>query len=262
MPHPIITFTTDFGEGSPYVAQMKAVALSMNPELTLIDITHAIRPQDIRHGAIVLADTARRFPPGTVHVCVVDPGVGTERKIVYARFGVQQFIAPDNGLLSLVERQQPADELICLDAPEYWRPEVSATFHGRDIMASVAAHVTLGVESRQLGARHAGLTQIAWPEVDCQERSLRGSVVLVDGFGNLITNIMRDTLPRDVPRADMRVACGTHVCRDLVATYGDASPGDTIALFGSSDRLEIAVTNGNAAQTLGCATGDTVEVTW
>ena len=216
----LITFTTDFGEGSPYVAQMKAAALAIQPAAVFIDITHAVPPQDVRHGAVVLDDVAWRFPPGTIHVCVVDPGVGTVRKIVYACLADQHLVAPDNGVLSLLARRYPPSQIIALESPAYWHADVSATFHGRDIMAPVAAHVSLGVAPRDLGPPLARLAELDWPEVTCRPGGLAGEVILVDHFGNLITNIRRSMLPPHVAPEELTVYCGRHVCEACVATYG------------------------------------------
>ena len=148
---PIITLTTDFGTGSPYVAAMKGVILSINPAATIVDISHAVPAQDIARGALVLEDTTPWFPADTIHVAVVDPGVGTQRSILYARIGPQQYIAPDNGLLGrLMARTRPS-LVLRLTEREYWLPEVSHTFHGRDIMAPVAARLSLGLDPRRLG---------------------------------------------------------------------------------------------------------------
>jgi hypothetical protein len=148
MPSSIITLTTDFTTGSPYVAAMKGVILSIHPGALIVDITHDIPHQDIRQGAIVLAEATRFFPAETIHVAVVDPGVGTERRIVLARSGDQYFIAPDNGLLSGLARRNPPSTMFTVANPEHWLPEVSATFHGRDIMAPVAARLSLGLAAR------------------------------------------------------------------------------------------------------------------
>ncbi len=261
MSEQLITLTTDFGEGSPYVAQMKAAALSVNPRVSWIDITHSVEPQNVRHGALVLADVAFRFPADTIHLCVVDPGVGTARRIVYAKIGEQNFIAPNNGLLSLLARDQPVSQLIAIESSEYWQQPVSATFHGRDIIAPVAAHLTLGVAPRQLGTRLPRLKQLDWPAIDRRRDSIVGSILMVDHFGNLITDITRTMLPGR-GAGEFQVALGDHVCHSLVETYGQAEPGVTVALFGSNDRLEIAITNGNAARTLGHGVGDRVIVRW
>ena len=142
---PIITLTTDFGAGSRYVAAMKGVILSINSRVQLVDLSHAIPHQDIRAGAIVLAETAPWFPPETIHIAVVDPGVGSTRRILYARYGSQQFIAPDNGLLSGLALRERASKIVSIDEPRFWLPEVSHTFHGRDIMAPIAARLSTGL---------------------------------------------------------------------------------------------------------------------
>ena len=147
----IITLTTDFGSGSHYVAAMKGVILSICPAATIVDIAHDVPPQDIRRAALLLDDVADWFPPETIHVAVVDPGVGTDRAIVYARIGQQQFIAPDNGLLSRLAARTPPPKLIRLSEPAYWLEHVSTTFHGRDIMAPVAARLALGLDPDRLG---------------------------------------------------------------------------------------------------------------
>ena len=259
---PWITLTTDFGEGSPYVAQMKAAVLATHPQARFIDITHAIGPQDVRHGAVVLADAAHLFPPGTIHVCVVDPGVGTERRIIYVACGDQQFVAPDNGLLSLAVLGREVTQIIAIESPRYWRQSVSATFHGRDIMAPVAAHLALGVPPHQLGPPRGDLLRLRWPVVRRTPGALVGSILLIDHFGNLITNIARDMLPSEPLASAVRVTCGPRACEAWVRTYGHADPGALVALFGSSGRLEIAVTLGSAAEELRCAIGDEVRVTW
>lgn len=225
MPVQLITFLTDFSEGSPYVAQMKAAALTVNPRVTLLDITHGIQPQNVRHGALVMADVADHFPPGTIHVMVVDPGVGTQRGIVHARLGQQRFVAPDNGLLSLLAQQHPISELVAIRSSQYWRHPVSATFHGRDIMAPVAAHLTRGVQPDQLGPPQSQLQHLDWPGVTREPGRLSGAVVLADHFGNLITNITRAMLPPQTDRNQMRVRCDPHDNLPLVDTYGQAEPG-------------------------------------
>ncbi len=145
----IITLTTDFGVGSRYVAAMKGVILSINPQAQIIDLSHAVPPRDIRAGAIALAETARWFPPGTIHVAVVDPGVGNKRRIVYAQMGTQHFVAPDNGVLSRLALLDRPTKIFGVDDPQHWLPEVSRTFHGRDIMAPVAAQAQLGAGPRK-----------------------------------------------------------------------------------------------------------------
>ena len=258
----IITLTTDFGTGSSYVATMKGVILSINPEVTLVDLTHDVPAQDIRYAAMVLDSVCPRFPPDTIHVAVVDPGVGTDRAIVYARMGGQQFIAPDNGLLSrLAERHRP-DQVVRLANPEFWLPEVSATFHGRDIMAPAAAHLTRGVAPEQLGPPHDGLVAIQWLRVHRGERRLEGAVEQIDSYGNLITNITVDMLEGRPTDERACIICGIYETFGIYRTYAEQPPGTLVALIGSSGQLELAVVGDNAASRLGIEIGALVVVAW
>jgi len=191
---PVITLTTDFGTDSPYVAAMKGTILSINPDATLVDITHAIPPQDVRRGSIVLEGVAERFPAGTIHVAVVDPGVGTDRAIIYVEIGRHRYVAPNNGLLSRLAARTAPSKIIRLENREYWLPEVSSTFHGRDIMAPVAAHLSLGVPPERLGPPVLGLIEIEWPEVRQSLKRLEGVVQEIDSFGNLITNVTAEMI--------------------------------------------------------------------
>ena len=190
----VITLSTDFGTGSPYVAAMKGVILSINPQAVIVDVTHAIPAQDVRQGALVLEEAARWFPPETIHVAVIDPGVGTERKIVYARFGDQQFVAPDNGLLSRLALLAPPSTIVTVTEPEHWLLPVSATFHGRDIMAPVAARLSLGLDPARLGPAQTSIEQLDWTEARVAANKIEGTVQSIDSFGNLITDISADAL--------------------------------------------------------------------
>jgi S-adenosyl-L-methionine hydrolase (adenosine-forming) len=257
---PIITLTTDFGLGSPYVAQMKGVILSLCREVELIDITHAIGPQNVREGAIVLADVTPRFPAGTIHVAVVDPGVGTMRRIVYAQVGEQQYLAPDNGLLSfLVQREQPR-RIIALENPQYWLAEPSHTFQGRDIFAPVAAHLVTGLDPAALGSTRDELIMLDWPEPQKTSSRIGGEVLYVDSFGNLITNITAADAAELGAALQLVVECGGHSIRGVVPTYGAAMPGELVALIDSQGRLELAVVNGSAARELHVTEGEPVVV--
>ena len=200
----IITLTTDFGLGSPYVAAMKGVMLSINPEARLVDISHAVGPQNVRQGALVLAEATTWFPAGTIHVGVVDPGVGTQRRIVYARIGDQQYIAPDNGLLSRLTLKTRPSQIITVENPEHWLPSVSNTFHGRDIMAPVAAQLSLGMEPDRLGPPRAELVELDWPQPRIESNAIVGEVIWIDGFGNLISNITGGNVDRDPGLYDAR----------------------------------------------------------
>lgn len=258
----LITLTTDFGVGSPYVAAMKGAILSINPAATLVDITHTVCPQDIRHGALILADVTDRFPAGTIHVAVVDPGVGTDRAIVCACLGRQTYVAPDNGLLSLVARRAAPGLLIRLADPAYWLQPVSATFHGRDIMAPAAGWLSLGLDPRRLGPPVERLADLEWPEPRATEGRVEGEVLAVDSFGNLITNVPGDMLTAACADDRTAVTCGAGRASGIVRTYADRLKGELIALVGSTGRLELAIVGGSAAEVLRVGPGHPVTITW
>ena len=258
----VITLTSDFGTGSPYVAAMKGVILSINPAATLVDITHNIPPQNIREGAIVLDDVAERFPEDTIHVVVVDPGVGTERPIVYARIGSQNYIAPDNGLLSRLTARTPPSQIVRLSNPEYWLKEVSATFHGRDIMAPVAARLSLGLNPVQLGPPAEQLAEVHWPEVRQSPAKIEGMVLEIDSFGNLITNITAEMVGSRPTDERVCIVCNIYETWGIYRAYADQLPGTLIALIGSSGRLELAVVGDSAAEMLGIEVGFPVVMAW
>jgi len=255
----VITLTTDFGDGSPYVAAMKGVLLTLAPEATLVDITHGIQPHNIRQGAMVLDQAAPWFPAGTIHLAVVDPGVGTERALVCADIGQQRFLAPDNGVLGLVARRQSPTRVIELTETAYWRQPVSPTFHGRDILAPVAARLASGVDPAKLGRKHAELVALDWPEPRKAGEELRGCVVWVDAFGNLITNISQEMLS-EIGGSNCEVSCAGHVVQDMVRAYGQQPPGTLVALVGSAQLLEIALVQGSAAERLGAKVDDPISV--
>jgi S-adenosylmethionine hydrolase len=258
----IITLTTDFGASSPYVAAMKGVILSIDSTATIVDVTHAIPAQDVRQGALVLFDTARWFPRETIHVAVVDPGVGTSRKIVYARIGDQDFIAPDNGLLSRLALATWPSTIIDIAEPAYWLQPVSSTFHGRDIMAPVAARLSRGLEAARLGPAIHELVMLQWAEARVSDSRIQGSVQSIDSFGNLITDISADALD-GVPRGEeTAVVCDEHETRGIFKTYAEQPPMTFIAVVGSSGKLELAIVGESAADMLGIAVGTPVTIQW
>jgi S-adenosylmethionine hydrolase len=262
MAQPIITLTTDFGTRSPFVAAVKGVILSVNPDAHIVDLSHDIPPYDLRHAAFFLADALPYFPPGTLHVVVVDPGVGGERAILYVAVGDQRLLVPDNGCWAvLADRHGPPCEVIRVTEPRFWRPAVSATFHGRDIFAPVAAHLSLGVDPIQLGPRTTQWQQPAWPTPANRPDGIAGEVLFVDGFGNLITNISSADLAAAGPRPG-RVCLGSTVVPRLVRTYSDAAPGELVALVSSNGLLEVAEVQGNAARRLSAGPGASVLVEW
>ena len=261
-PPAIITLTTDFGTGSRYIGAMKGVILSINPRATIIDLSHTVPAQNIRAGAIVLAETAPWFPPDSIHVAVVDPGVGSNRRIVYARIGSQQFVAPDNGLLSRLALLEAPSKIISIEEPRYWMPAVSRTFHGRDIMAPVAARLSAGLSPDLLGPQHQQLVEMPWAEVQQVSNRIEGEVIEVDSFGNLITNITRAMLDA-VPSNDcVIVTCQEHETQGIFSTFSDQPPMTLMAHVGSTGRLELAIVDENASAMLGVKLGAPVRVTW
>jgi S-adenosylmethionine hydrolase len=258
----IITLTTDFGVGSRYVAAMKGVILSINPHATIVDLSHGVPPRNIRAGAIVLAETVCWFPPGTIHVAVIDPGVGSKRRVVYAQIGTQQFVAPDNGVLSRLALLEPPSKIFGIEERKHWLPEVSRTFHGRDVMAPVAARLSLGLSPEKLGPPVKQLVELPWAEVEQVPNRIEGEVIEVDSFGNLITNITRAML-EGVPGGDsVIITCEDHETQGIFATFSDQPPMTLMAHVGSTGRLELAIVDENASAMLGVKVGAPVRVSW
>jgi S-adenosylmethionine hydrolase len=258
MPEPLLTLTTDFGTGSPYVAAMKGVILSINPAARLLDLGHAVPPQDVRHAAFFLAEVVPWFPPDTIHVVVVDPGVGSARAILHVAVGGQRLLVPDNGCWGRLEARYPAPQVVRVTERRFWRPTVSATFHGRDVFAPVAAHLSLGLAPAELGPAADDWVKLPWPEPARGANGVAGEIVFVDDFGNLIGNVPGAALPA----RPLEVRLGNVVVPRLVRTYADAAAGDLVALVGSGGLLEIAVVGGSAARRLGLAVGAPLTVGW
>ncbi|MEE8170157.1 MAG: SAM-dependent chlorinase/fluorinase [Phycisphaerae bacterium] len=266
----VITLTTDFGAADHYVAAMKGVILSIAPEVRLVDVTHEIRPQDVVGGAFVFRQAFPHFPAGTIHVIVVDPGVGTARPLIAARYAGQIVLTPDNGSISFVHADYPLEALREISNQEWLKPRPSATFHGRDILAPAAAQLALGRPFEQIGPTtdHLEILDLAGAAVDL-EHGIRGCVIHVDRFGNLVTNITRGELDRwreggpargMDPSAASIVYVGETFVGPLRRTYGEVGEGELLALIGSSDLLEIAVNGGSAANRLNAAPGSAVRV--
>jgi S-adenosylmethionine hydrolase len=256
MADPIITLTTDFGEDSPYVAAMKGVILGINPAARLVDLSHQIPPQDVRHAACFLAESIPYFPPGVIHVVVVDPGVGSERSLLYAEIDGQRMLAPDNGCWTML-RGTPT-VVIRLTERKYWREAISNTFHGRDILAPVAGHLSLGVDALNLGPQVHDWVQLQRAEARPGMNSWIGEVVRIDRFGNLITNISGSVISS--PPCILQVGSQSRRKFRWVHSYAEAAPGTLVALVSSSGMLEVAVTNGSAANRLRAKVGTPVVV--
>jgi S-adenosyl-L-methionine hydrolase (adenosine-forming) len=256
----VLTVTTDFGHDSAYVAAMKGVILSINPAAVIVDISHAIGPQNIAEGAFVLGEATPWFPAGTIHVAVIDPGVGTERRIIYASVGGQQYVCPDNGLLSYVCREQPPEAVIEVTNRSLFLADVSNTFHGRDIMAPVVARLSLGLPPGELGPPVNDFKLFEWPRPEARDKTVIGRVLFADSFGNLITNIRREDLPGDVDPTRFAIEAAGRRFDGIARTYAEFPPGTPAALFGSSGYLELAIVEGSAAAQLQLAVGERVHV--
>ena len=259
MPAGILTLTTDFGADGPYVAAMKGVILGLAPGTQLVDISHSIAPQGIAEGSFVLAGIVDCFPIGTVHLAVVDPGVGTDRRLIAVEVGGHWFVVPDNGLIGGVLRGRDPSSIWEIANPDLRRPEVSPTFHGRDILAPAAAHLLNGGQPTDLGPRLDKVVILSSLEPAEDEIGLVGEVVFLDSFGNLITNIPRDRLGSVGP-AGWSVEILGHRIKGLVRTYAERPPGTLVGLIGSSNRVEVAVVNGDAARFLQAARGTPVRL--
>jgi hypothetical protein len=259
---PVIALMTDFGTRDHYVAAMKGVILQINPKVTFLDITHEIGPQDLLHGAFVLRQAVPYLPTGTIVVAVVDPGVGSTRHVVAARYNDRIVIAPDNGLLTLLHRDAELQDLRIVENRRYFASTLSSTFHGRDIMAPVAAHLTRGVQMAHLGppARHIEILQLTQPDRNSND-TIDGRVILIDHFGNLITNIsLVDLSGGRGRRTPFSVSVDDHDVGPIRNTYADVPVGEPLALVGSAQLLEIAVHGGSAARTLGVERGAIVQL--
>ncbi len=262
MSSPFITLSTDFGLAAPYVAAMKGVILSINPRAQIVDLTHSIPPQDVRHAAFFLATALPFFPQESVHVVVVDPGVGTERKLLLVEIGGLKVMAPDNGCWTLLDREGgPRPVVRSLSEQRFWRKPVSATFHGRDILAPVAAHLSLGEAPASVGPNVGSWQRLDLPRPKAADGGCVGEVVFVDDFGNLITNIVANQLGGPV----RRLKIGRRVMRNgfsQVRAYGDAESGSLVLLESSTGLLEVAVANGNAAREMNLQVGSPVALHW
>lgn len=260
MPGPgILTLTTDFGNDGPYVAAMKGIILSLAPGTQLVDVSHAVAPQNILEGAYVLAEVVDAFPKGTVHLAVVDPGVGTDRRLIAASIDGHWFVLPDNGLISGVARGRKPDGVWEITNPAIRRQTVSATFHGRDILAPAAAHLLRGGDPGELGPPRADLISLRNFRPSVDGGGFVGEVIFRDAFGNLITNVASELLAAEPPDGWVIEIAGDRIA-GLTRTYGTNPTGSLVALIGSTGWLEVAVVNGDAAQQLSAGPGTTVWV--
>ncbi|MEX0686834.1 MAG: SAM-dependent chlorinase/fluorinase [Balneolales bacterium] len=258
---PIITLTSDFGYKDHYVSAMKAVILGIVPEVRFVDISHNIPPQDIMAGAWVIKNSAFLYPPGTVHLAVIDPGVGTERKPIIARIKDQVFVGPDNGLFSLAAGEGEY-EIYELTDQKYWHAPFSNTFHGRDIFAPVAAHASSGTALEFFGPRMDELTTYRWAKPISDTEGIQGWVVHIDAYGNLISNIPASMTEELKDKHEFKVYVGNTILKKIVHTFGDVPDGEPAALIGSSGTLEIVINKGDASEMLSVIKGAPISIVY
>jgi S-adenosyl-L-methionine hydrolase (adenosine-forming) len=251
----LIALTTDFGTGSDYVAALKGAILSINPQATLIDLTHEIPPQDLIAAALFLEKTIPSFPEETIHVVVVDPGVGTERAILLVQVAGQYLVVPDNGCwTSVLRKTNSLPRVVRLTEPRFWRQPVSNTFHGRDILGPVAGWLSKGEVPEAFGPVVSSWVQGRLPEPMKTAKGWQGEVLAIDHFGNLITNIPAEFI-RSRSTDDVIIELAGIKIRGLKRAYGEVPTGTLVAVISSSGYLEVAETNGNAAARLKACRG-------
>lgn len=259
---PIITLTTDYGTNDHFVGAMKGVILAINPEVQIVDITHGVLPFDVLDGALAIGNSFGYFPPRTIHVVIVDPGVGTARRPVLVAADQHYFVAPDNGVLSLACEQSETLHGWHITAEHYFRNPVSSTFHGRDVFAPVAAWLSKSWQTASFGEEITDFVRFAIPKPKASgDKAMKGVVLRVDGFGNLMTNFK----PQDVPAltgADGKftIRVGNVQIAKLSPTFAQGASGEAVAVIGSSGYLEVAMNKANAARALGVARGSEVTV--
>jgi hypothetical protein len=260
-PSGIITLTTDFGIDDGYVGAMKGVILSIAPQCTVVDISHTIPAQDIRSGAFTLYTAHRFFPPGTVHVAVIDPGVGTERRALLVETKQSYLIGPDNGIFSFILQESPPQKIIELAEAKYFLPGCSATFHGRDIFSPAAAHLSAGAPPQSFGPAADDCTRFPFPSPkQISSQKAQGEIIHIDRFGNLITSLTRSFIKKTFGDMPFRAALKNHTSCPLYPAYGYAHADELFCLFGSSDFLELSIKNGSARKLTGADRGDTVTI--
>ncbi len=260
MRKPIITLLTDFGSKDHYVASMKGVILKINPDCHLVDISHQVNPQDIEEGAFTLASAYSYFPKGTIHLAVVDPGVGGTRKPLLLVTPDFYFVGPDNGLFTMISQKEKVEQIIVLDRRKYHLSKVSTTFHGRDVFAPVAAHLSLGVKPNAFGYETSSLKELGFPKPVVREEKLFGEILYVDTFGNLVSNIDGRVAIRFARGRPFVIRTRGKRISVLKEGYWEGKKGEPIALFGSGGFLEISVREGNAQKALKMKRGDPIQI--
>ncbi len=260
MARPVIALLTDFGTRDHYTGSMKAVALSICPEVILVDISHEIDPHDIFDGAIQLASAYHYFPASTIFLVVIDPGVGSKRSGLAATVGGYRFVAPDNGVLSGVFAKKEPSEVVEITERRYARPTVSKTFEGRDKFAPAAAWLAKGIQISALGRPTSNFLKLDLPSTIVSSDGIKGQVMRVDRYGNAVTNINRTDFERLSGQGDIQLTVGSHQVKRVVGTYAEIDQGEVCALFGSTDHLELAANSSSAAEFLEVKRGSEISV--
>jgi S-adenosyl-L-methionine hydrolase (adenosine-forming) len=258
---PIITLTTDYGTNDHLVGVLKGVILNINPEVNIVDITHSILAHDILDGALTLSQAYKYFPSKTIHLVVVDPGVGTARRPILVAGDTHYFVAPDNGVLSAIYDQSESLYVWNITSEHYFRQPVSNTFHGRDIFGPVAAWLSKSWQTASFGEEITDFVRFAIPKPKVSGNTIKGIVLRVDNFGNLITNLTAEVVPALIaPEAKFTIRVGNAAVTKIVPTFALGAAGETFALIGSSGYVEICVNKGNAARAVGAGRGAEVTV--
>ena len=254
----IISLITDFGLQDGYIGVMKGVMANINPSASVIDITNTIAAQDIFQAACVLNNSYNHFPAGTIHVVFVDPGVGSDRKIICLKTDDYLFLAPDNGVLSFVIAKEESPSIREVTNRKFFLPKISNTFHGRDIFAPVAAHLSKGVSHKELGERIEKINKIDLPKpILSPDGELTAEIMYVDSFGNLITNVNEEVIDRmKIERERVSITMGRRRINGICSSYTDVGDNEALAIFGSSGYLELSVNRGSAGDVLKLKKGD------
>lgn len=261
MPAPIITLTTDYGTSDHLVGAVKGAILNINPDVKLVDINHHVVPYDVLDGALSIGAAYRYFPPRTIHLVVVDPEVGTQRRPILVTGEHHYFVAPDNGVLSLVYEKEPGVQVRHVTADHYFLNPISNTFHGRDLFAPVAAWLSKTGQTSSFGEEVNDYVRFSLPKPKAAGNAVRGVVLRIDHFGNLMTNFpAEDVRQWTTPNGKIKIQVAGKEIHQLAQTYAQGAPGEPFGVLGSSGFLEIAVNKGNAAQLLGAQRGAEVIV--
>ena len=260
MTRTVITLTSDFGSADHLVGTMKGVILNINPDVEIVDITHSVLPYDLLDGALAIGQAYKYFPPRTVHVVVVDPGVGTDRRPLLVTAGTQYFVAPDNGVLSMVYAQEESLTVRHASAEHYFLQPMSTTFHGRDVFAPVAGWLSKNWQTQSFGEEVTDFVRFALPKPKPAGNGLKGLVLRADNFGNLLTNFSAEDMPQVIAGMKFKMRVGNTEISKFAQTFGNGAPNELVLILGSSGFFEIAVNRGNAAKVIGVNRGAEVTV--